>query len=231
MKDLNEIVIPHFNNYSLLSKKKVTFYIWVKCIELINEKKYKNEKDFHEFLSLYASIGRGPSKKVMEIFPALKPAPKTAYVKPKGELSEYWLSGNFCMYCNFKVDINPHGWKNTYYNRVVPSFNFSLRIEELPLMELIASYFNVTPSIRSNKLRVDVNVYGIDKSKTIIDLFFSFPLIGAKQKEFIKWSEIVNKLLTISNIPDNYGLALDNFMPMFFTLTKELNVIRNLNKS
>jgi hypothetical protein len=91
-------------------------------------------------------------------------------------------------------------------------------------MELIASYFNVTPSIRSNKLRVDVNVYGIDKSKTIIDLFFSFPLIGAKQKEFIK-------LLSISNIPDNYGLALDNFMPMFFTLTKELNVIRNLNKS
>lgn len=98
-------------------------------------------------------------------------------------------------------------------------------------MESIASCFYVTPSIRSSKLRVDINVYGLDKSKTIIDLFSSFPLIGAKQKEFIKWSEIVNKLLSISNIPDNYGLALDNFMPMFYTLTKELNVIRNLNKS
>ena len=53
-------------------------------------------------------------------------------------------------------------------------------------MELIASYFNVTPNIRSNKLRVDVNVYGLDKLKIIMDLFFSIPLIGVKQREFVK---------------------------------------------
>lgn len=231
MKDLNEIIIPHFNNFSLLSTKVVNFYTWVKCIELINNKKYKNEKDFYVLLSLYASMGKGPSKKVKEIYPNLIPAIKSTYIKPKGELYEYWLSGYFCMYCNFNVDVNPHGWKNTYYNRVVPSFNFSRTIEELPLMELIASYFNVTPNIRSNKLRVDVNVYGLDKLKIIMDLFSSFPLIGVKQREFVKWSEIVNKLCSISNIPVDFGLSLDNFMPMFYTMIKELNDIRNFNKS
>jgi hypothetical protein len=67
--------------------------------------------------------------------------------------------------------------------------------------------------------------------KIIMDLFFSFPLIGVKQREFVKWSEIVNKLCSISNIPADFGLSLDNFMPMFYTMIKELNDIRNLNKS
>jgi hypothetical protein len=231
LKDLNEIIIPHFKAYPLLSTKAVTLLSWVKCIELINKNRYKNEKDFYAFLSLYASIGRGPSKKVMEIYPDLIPEIKPAYTIPKGELSEYWLSGYFCIYCNFNVNVNPHGWKNTYYNRVVTSFNFSRTIEELPLMELIAYYFNVIPNIRSNELRVDVNVYGLEKSKLIVDLFTSFPLISVKQREFIKWSEIVNKLSSISDMPSIHGLSLDHYMPMFYILIKELNDIRSFNKS
>jgi hypothetical protein len=98
-------------------------------------------------------------------------------------------------------------------------------------MELIAYYFNVTPNIRSNELRVDVNIYGLEKSKLIVDLFTSFPLISLKQREFIKWSEIVNKLSSISDMPSIHGLSLDHYMPMFYILIKELNDIRSFNKS
>jgi hypothetical protein len=94
-------------------------------------------------------------------------------------------------------------------------------------MELIAYYFDVSPNTRYDKLRVDVNVYGLEKSQKIIDLFTTFPLMSVKQKEFIKWSEIINKLSSISSISNNYGLSLDNFMPMFYTMVKELNDIRN----
>jgi hypothetical protein len=166
---LNETVIPQFTQYPLLSSKKITFDTWVKCIQLINSGEHKNDKGLYKLLSLYASIGRGLSKKVLEDFPLLIPAVKPVYIKPNSALSEFWLSGYFCMYCNFKVDVNPHGLKESYYNRVVPSFNFSRNIEELALMESIGSYFNVTPNIRSNKLRVDINVYGIDKATVIID--------------------------------------------------------------
>jgi hypothetical protein len=81
--------------------------------------------------------------------------------------------------------MNPHGLKESYYNRVVPSFNFSRNIEELFIMELLASCFDVTPCIRSNNLRVDVNVYGLDKSNIVVNLFNMFPLHSSKQKEFI----------------------------------------------
>jgi len=36
------------------------------------------------------------------------------------------------------------GLKNSYYDRVVPSFNFSRSIAELPIITLLASYFEVT---------------------------------------------------------------------------------------
>jgi len=51
-------------------------------------------------------------------------------------------------------------------------------------MELLSSYFSVTPNIRSNGLRIDVNVYSLDKLRTVVDLFTSFPLSTPKQKEF-----------------------------------------------
>jgi hypothetical protein len=45
--------------------------------------------------------------------------------------------------------MNPHGLKESYYDRVVPSFSFSRNKAELPIMTLLASYFGVTPNLRS----------------------------------------------------------------------------------
>jgi len=180
---------------------------------------------------LYANIGRGLSKKVAKSFPNIVEINKPIYIKPKNDLSLYWLSGYFCMYCNFKIDANPHGFKQSIYNRIVPSFNFSRNIEELPLMECIANYFNVSPKIRSNGLRVDVNVYGLDKTRNVINLFNTFPLSSNKHKEFIKWSEIINKLISLSNIPKSNKLSLDYYIPMFHKLINELKDLRNSNKT
>lgn len=44
--------------------------------------------------------------------------------------------------------MNPHGLKNSYYDRVVPSFNFSRSIIELPIITLLASYFGVTVHLK-----------------------------------------------------------------------------------
>jgi LAGLIDADG endonuclease len=121
----------------------------------------------------------------MQDFPMLKSASKPIYVKSNIELSEFWISDYFSIYCNFKVDLSPYGWKKFYYNRVVSSFNFSRSIKEYMLMEVLASYFNVTLNIRSDNSRVDVNVYSLEKLRTVVDLFVIFPLQSSKQKEFI----------------------------------------------
>jgi LAGLIDADG endonuclease len=81
--------------------------------------------------------------------------------------------------------MRPHGFKESIYHRVVPSFKFSRNIKESVLMELLASYFDTNSYLRYKKDRVDVNVYGLYKLEFIVNLFKSFPLSNSKQKEFI----------------------------------------------
>lgn len=81
--------------------------------------------------------------------------------------------------------MNPHGLKNSYYDRVVPNLNFSRSIKELPLLSLLASFFGVTVNQRSDGLRADVNIYGLKSCLEIVDLFNSYPLLSCKQDEFI----------------------------------------------
>lgn len=78
--------------------------------------------------------------------------------------------------------MSPHGFKNSYYDRVVPRFSFSRSIIELPLTTLLASYFEVTPSQRSDGLRTDVFVYGLNSCFEIVNLFESYPLLSSKPK-------------------------------------------------
>jgi LAGLIDADG DNA endonuclease family protein len=89
LKDLNEVIMPHFKEYSLISTKKITYNLWVNCIELINKGKNKDKKDLNKLMSYYASMGRGASKKVMANFPNLKPAMKPRYNITVTDLSEY----------------------------------------------------------------------------------------------------------------------------------------------
>lgn len=161
VKDLISVIIPHFNQYPLLSKKVCTFTLWSKAINMIYSGDHKTKKGFLEILSIYASINRGISTTVQTHFPSLKPAVLPSYslsISPN-ELSEWWISGYFTIYCNFNVKMDPQGLRNFYYDRVVPSFNFSRSIDELSIISLLASYFEATVHQRSDGSRADVNIY------------------------------------------------------------------------
>lgn len=146
IKELISVIIPHFIKYPLLSTKTCTFNLWSKAIHLIHSGARKTDAGFMEILSIYAGINRGPTAVVKTHFPNLKPAllPPYSLTLTPAELSGWWISGYFTLYCNFGVSMDPHGLKNSYYDRVVPSFNFSRSIAELPIITLLASYFEVT---------------------------------------------------------------------------------------
>lgn len=215
----------------------------------------QGDKGRVEFISLYASTGRGLSNSVKLDFPDLIPASKPEYSLNlrAEELSESWLSGYFSVYCNFerhgRVNSNPHplarspeglprrgkgGWKLEIYDRVVPEFNFSRTISEKPLLDLLASYFDVKAAIRRSEDRVDISVYGIEKSVTICNLFLNYPLSTLKQQELLAWAKIVNYLKVrtalkdINNMGGDTG-SLSRHMPEIIKLIEELNKVRSLN--
>ena len=229
VKDIVNVIIPHFVNYPLLSTKISTFTLWSKAIYLMYNGEHKQDSGRHEIYSIHAAINQGPSKSFKTHFPNWKPAKLPSYslnISPE-ELSNWWVSGYFSMYCNFNVDLNPHGLKNSYYYRVVPSFNFSRNIVELPLLTLLASYFGVTVNQRSDNLRVDVNIYKLDKNMDIVDLFESYPLMSCKQKEFEIWARIIKDAVKLRRRPCK--ISLSRYIKHFFDLNEKLVSVRKLN--
>ena len=231
VKELLSVIIPHFIKYPLLSTKACTFTLWSKAIHLMHSGSHKTDAGFREILAIHAGINRGPSAAVKTHFPDLKPAllPSYSLTLSPEELSEWWISGYFTIYCNLGVDFNPHGLKNSYYDRVVPSFNFSRSIAELPIITLLASYFEVTPNLRSDGLRADVNIYGLNRAIEIVNLFGSYPLLSCKQDEFKVWAQIVNDLESLQH--RSSGLSLTRYMQHFFDLGHELDIVRKRNNS
>lgn len=124
--------------------------------------------------------------------------------------------------------MNPHGLKNSYYDRVVPSFNFSRSIDELPIISLLASYFEVTANQRSDGSRADVNIYG-KSCIEVVNLFEVYPLLSCKQDEFNVWAKIVQDKEKLQG--RNSKISLSRYMKHFIDLDLELDRIRKHNNS
>jgi len=193
VKDLISVIIPHFNKYPLLTSKVCTFNLWSKAINMMYHGDHKTKEGFTQIFSINAGINWGISTAVSTHFPELKAALLPSYslnISPY-ELSGWWISGYFTIYCHFNVQLNPHGLKNYYYDRVVPSFNFSRSTVELPIISVLASYFEATANQRFDGSRADVNIYAIKSCSEVVYHFECFPLLSCKKDEFNVWANIV----------------------------------------
>ena len=73
VKELNEVIIPHFTKYPLLTQKRVDFVLFKEAIELLVNKKHLTEERLKELFSVRASLGKGLSDKLVNIYPYILP--------------------------------------------------------------------------------------------------------------------------------------------------------------
>lgn len=79
LKDLNEIIIPHFLNYPLVTQKQLDFKLFKLAIELINLKKHLSTNGIIELVGIKASINKGLSARLKSEFPNIKPFPRPLF--------------------------------------------------------------------------------------------------------------------------------------------------------
>jgi hypothetical protein len=72
-KDLVEVIIPHFDNYPLLSQKRGDFLLFKLSVELINKKEHLTTEGLNKIISLKASLNWGLSKVLKEEYPGIVP--------------------------------------------------------------------------------------------------------------------------------------------------------------
>jgi len=92
VKELNEVIIPHFTKYPLLTQKRVDFELFKDAIGLLVNKKHLTEEGLKELFSVRASLGKGLSDKLANVYPDVlpkeKPIVETIVIKDNN-----WLAG------------------------------------------------------------------------------------------------------------------------------------------
>lgn len=92
VKDLIEVIIPHFDRYPLLIKKWEYYFLFKSAVELISNKNHLTLEGIREIVSIRAVMNLGLTDILRDSFPDV--IPKERLVNEyKGIYSPYWFTG------------------------------------------------------------------------------------------------------------------------------------------
>lgn len=195
IKNLMEVIIPHYDRFPLLTKKFADFELFKQIVIIMTRKGHLNKEDFDKILTLRASLNLGLSDKLKLAFPNI-----VATTRPLVSLREighpYWLTGFIDGEGCFSINIKKYNYKlnKERTDKVWLTFQITQHSRDALLMESIVKYLNCgRVSNRSSIPAVDflVNRY-MDIDSKIIPFLLKYPLDGVKQKDFKDFCLIAN---------------------------------------
>jgi len=73
LKDINNVIIPHFDKYTLLTQKLADYLLFKSVVQLMNNKEHLTSEGLIKIISIKASINKGLSPVLTEAFPSITP--------------------------------------------------------------------------------------------------------------------------------------------------------------
>lgn len=208
LKEIVEIVIPHFDEYPLITKKKADFILYKKGIDLISSKKHLTPEGLQEFINIKASLNLGLSEELQKAFPNTVPA-----IRPESENqiipNDSWLAGFVSGEGCFKI--NTFKSTSKLGHSITLRFQVSQHIRDIKLIESFISYLGCgILTKRDNSVLFEVSKFN-DIWEKIIPFFQKTPIMGVKELEFKEWrlaAEIIKtkKHLTQEGLEEIYQI-------------------------
>ena len=212
LKDLTEVIIPHFEEYPLLTQKKADFTLFSSLVILMNNKEHLTEKGINKILSIKASINKGLTGILKSIFPDIVPVERPI-IKNQMIKSPLWfigfIDGEGCFYL-----------KITRKKQILLSFSITQHYRDKDLFNTIRDYLACGVieeiSTRPNTIHLVVSRQD-DILNKIVPIFKENPLITKKSKDFYYFSKVCylmnnkehltekgyNKILLIKTLKNN----------------------------
>ena len=188
---IKNVIIPHFTEYPLISKKSRDFLLWSKVIEIILNKEHLTEEGFLKILSYYASINKGVSKKVKKYYPDIISVGKPGISLPEN-LNPQWVSGFVAGDGGFSIYIRP-AKDYVLSEKVSCRFHIAQHVKDLELMKLFIKFFGCgSVGVRSNAATPRCDFYVQDSTlllENILPHFDAYPLLNLKQEDYICFKE------------------------------------------
>jgi len=199
VKDISNVIIPHFDKYPLLTQKRADFELFKSIVDLMNRKVHRTPEGLQKLINIRASMNEGLSDKLQEVFPDTKPVPRpviksteipdpATVVGPPwngGGPQPNWLSGFVDGEGCFHVSQRKSG-------QIQLEFRLSQRDRDLYLLSYLIGYINSGYIKRDT--RNSVIYFTITKFADIIDklipLFDAYPIQGSKLLDYICFRKV-----------------------------------------
>ena len=194
LDDLIKHIIPHFKAYPLRSAKKIDFQLWLKCVELIENKEHLTEEGLNKILSLKSALNRGLSENLKAAFANVVPTERPAYTIDETLLDPYWLAGLVDAEGCFVVKISKN---KTHISGLQVSLRFQVtqHNRDRQLLESLASYLDCGSYYsRGTDLGDYVVSRFTDIVEKIIPFFDKYPLEGAKSLNYADFKKVAGMM-------------------------------------
>ena len=218
IKALKDVIIPHFNKYNLLTQKREDFRMFSSVVDILYNGQHKTEQGLNKILSYKASISKGLSKSLLDMFPDIIPAARNLILSTK-DFNPFWVAGfvdgEGCFYV--KTSKTHSGY------RVSPYFYIAQHIRDIDLLENLVIYLNcgLVETVKTRPTQSSYVVYKLyDITNKIIPFFEKYSLRGNKLLDFYDFKKIVNIVGEINKYDEHSA-----------TLKEILKIKRNMNRN
>jgi hypothetical protein len=184
LKDLINVIIPHFDKYPLITQKKADFELFKRVINLMNRREHLNADGLQEIVNIRASINLGLSDVLKEAFPDVIPVERPLVTNKKIKDSNWlagFISGEGCFFIGItKSKTNVIGFS------VSPRLSITQHSRDKQLMQSLIDYLGCGKYYScGNKYKGEFIVRNLsDITSIIIPLFKKYPIEGIKALNF-----------------------------------------------
>lgn len=178
LKEITEVIIPHFDKYPLFTKKNEDFLLFKSAALLMNSKIHLTRNGLQQVINLRASINRGLTLTLKEHFPNTMSVARV-YINDCN-LNGEWLAGFVSGDGGFGIRNRSNGGTLVFY--------ITQNKRDVELLKSIARYLgcgNVSPS---NKGTYNLTVQRfLDIYNIVIPFFNTYEIRGEKYLNYLDW--------------------------------------------
>jgi hypothetical protein len=190
IKELNNIIIPHFEKYPLISQKRADYLLFKSVVDSINKSEHLTYDGINQIVAIRSSMNLGLTTSLKESFPNIIPVLRPVVINQ--EIPDiHWFIGFSEGESCFFVDIIKSKTHKVEY-QVKLKFQITQHSRDLKLMNNLLKFLNCG-NLREvvGRSAVDLVITKIsDIDSKIVPLFTNFPLKGNKNLDFLDFCKV-----------------------------------------
>lgn len=206
LSDINNIIIPYFDKYPLITKKRADYLLFKKGVNLLNLKAHLEIEGILEILNIKAAMNwEEVSDKFKINFPNIIPVARPE-VSFEGIPNPNWFIGFIDAEGCFYVDINKAKSEGIFYTQI--SLSVCQHIRDEVLLTKFVDYLGcgrITKASKRSDITFVVSKFRDIKEK-IIPFFHNYPLQGVKSRDYRDFCEIAKIIENKSHLtPEGFN--------------------------